>query len=129
MQVQRIQSNNYNNPNFGAKLVFADKNAERLLHNTINYGKNLREDILNKFDLYMPEHKVEISIKRFRPIAQDWLFAKNLNTGYFSDKSLNAAERIYPMNYENGSDSLYALLRNILDKKLSWHNEFWGIKK
>jgi len=126
MYVDSIQYNNHNKPNFGAKLVFADKDAEKLLHNTLN--KEFCKNVLDRFEHYMPEHTVEISIKKVRPIAQDWLFAKNLKTGYSDVKGHTSAERIYPMEYENGCDSLYSLLNNLLDKKLSWHNSFWVIK-
>lgn len=128
MQVQ--SANNQNNSNFGAKLIFADKAGEKLLNYHYVGNSNHTQNILDKFEKYMPEHTVQISIKKCRPIAQDWLIAKNITTGYTGKKNLTSAERIYPMNYDthpSGSSSLYALLELLLRKDISWHNEFWGI--
>ncbi len=129
MQVKEVGIKHYNTK-FGAKLVFADKAAEQLLHYNYVGKPNLTKNILARFEKYMPEHTVQFSIKKCRPIAQDWLIAKNITTGYTGKKNLTSAERIYPMNYDthpSGSYSLYALLELLLRKNVSWHNEFWGI--
>ena len=133
MNVNRID----NNTNFGFKIKLKGKNID--WEQLVNYrDTEYAKKVLDEVDKYMPEHTVELSVDWHRPLAQDWIIAKNLTTGVTGNPNLDrvgnfASERIYPMNWDNGrhdNRSLYILLKRLMNSKdnMFEHEQFWDVK-